>query len=212
MTIRAGEPWGEVTAAPSDAIRLGRDADIAAWVAVHRDADAAAVVVTDGDLFRAVGGTPGFDRSVTGADIARLPCDALRVVIDDTVHWAVAHVVVRRPLLGSAAAGWWRGRLTALMNVQYLGEWDVAPRAHPNDGWIDVVEVDAAMGVRDRYRAARRLPLGTHVPHPLVRTRRARTFEMSLDRGERVWIDGLDRGGGTRLEVVLEPDVFAVHV
>ena len=31
------------------------------------------------------------------------------------------------------------------MNVDRLGHWDVAPRAHPNDGRVDVVEVDAAM-------------------------------------------------------------------
>ena len=77
------------------------------------------------------------------------------------------------------------GPIVAVMNVDRLGRWDVAPRAHPNDGALDVVEVDAAMGVRARWQARRRLPTGTHVPHPAIRTRRGRpsaawTFDRPL--------------------------------
>ena len=49
---------------------------------------------------------------------------------------------------------------------------DVAPRAHPNDGRFDVVEVSAAMPARARLQAWRRLATGTHVPHPDITTRR----------------------------------------
>ena len=57
-----------------------------------------------------------------------------------------------------------------MLNADRIGAWDVAPRAHPNDGQLDVVEVDASMGLRDRWQASRRLATGTHVPHPAIHT------------------------------------------
>lgn len=213
MTITAGQPWGEMVAAPIDADRVGSDEDLASVVAhAVRAGTTASVIVTAGDLFRAVGGTDGVDRTLDEVDIARLPCDALRVDLDDRTYWAVAHVVVHRRILGSSALGWWRGRIVAMMNVQYRGEWDVAPRAHPNDGRVDVVEVDRSMAIRDRWRARGRLPLGAHVPHPSIRTRQVRSLSLDLEPGDRVVVDGVDRGAGRRLGVTVQPDAFTVHV
>ena len=61
----------------------------------------------------------------------------LRVDADGRRLTAVAHVVAR------GGGPWWRGPIVAVMNADRLGRWDVAPRAHPNDGRLDVVEVDA---------------------------------------------------------------------
>ena len=44
------------------------------------------------------------------------------------------------PTSSPGGAGW-RGRIVALMNAQFLGEWDVAPRAHPGDGKLDRLSV-----------------------------------------------------------------------
>lgn len=217
MTIRPGEPWGRLAPPPNVVQRAVGDLAVGTLVADHRrlGVPLGPVAPLAGDLHRAVGGDMCVDRLSGGNDVAHLPCDVLRVVLDgDTVAWAVAHVVVRRPLAGSATLGWWRGRMLGFMNVQYLGRWDVAPRAHPNDGWMDVVEVAATMRPRARYEARRRLPLGTHVPHPSITTRRARTVTVDLAAGERVWIDGAVRPEDrvARLEVTVEPDAVTVVV
>ena len=121
-------------------------------------ATAAPLRLTGGDLLATIGGA-------AGESARRFPIDVLSVDADGRRLTAVAHVVAR-------GRTWWRGPIVAVMNADRIGAWDVAPRAHPNDGQLDVVEVDASMGLRDRWQASRRLPTGTHVPHPAIRTRR----------------------------------------
>jgi len=108
--------------------------------------------------------------------------------------------------------GWWRGPIVAVMNVDHLGGWDVAPRAHPNDGWLDVVEVSAAMSRRARWQAWRRLDTGTHLPHPDIVTRRVRDVSFSFDPSVALWLDGIDRGDVRALRVSLEPDAAEIYV
>jgi diacylglycerol kinase family enzyme len=137
-----------------------------------------------------------------------LPIDVIDVTADGRRLTAVAHVVARR----RGRAGWWRGPIIAVMNVDHRGPWDVAPRAHPNDGWLDVVEVDEAMPWRSRWQAWRRLPMGTHLPHPDIGTRRTRaeTFTFAEPRG--LWVDGVERGTVRMLAVALRPDAAVVYV
>ena len=99
------------------------------------------------------------------AGLQRLPIDVLRVIADGRQFVAVAHVVARR----GGLFGWWRGPIAAVMNVDHIGKWDVAPRAHPNDGGLDIVDVDA--DARRYGRAGRRgggCRRGTHLPHPSI--------------------------------------------
>lgn len=215
MTIRPREPWGDLGPVPADVVRPDSDARIAAAVGAALEAGGPPcdVAPLGGDLFRSIGGHAGVDRILAGGDVARLPCDVLEVALDDrrTVY-AVAHVVIRRPWLGSPSFGWWRGRSIALMNAQHIGRWDVAPRSHPNDGRVDVLEVDAAMGLRERWKARRRLELGAHLPHPAIRTRQARSATFDLLPGERVWLDGVDHGRCSRVAVTVVPDAFVAYV
>jgi hypothetical protein len=194
MTIRKGEDWGEVVAAPRDLVDVTSDAALAARLALGDDRP---LRIRGGDLLATVGSP------ASGTAVRRLPIDVLRVDADGTIVRAVAHVVVRR--------SWWRGPLLAVMNVDRLGRWDVAPRAHPNDGRADVVEVDAAMGARARWQASKRLPSGTHVPHPQVHTRRITAATWSFEQPLRLWVDGVDRGTVRELGVTVEPDAAVVY-
>lgn len=194
MTIRKGEDWGEIVTAPADLVDVASDAAVAEHIIAR---DRRPVRLRGGDLLATLGGT------APGAMVRRLPIDVLRVEADVGTFHAIAHVVARR--------SWWRGPLLAVMNVDRLGRWDVAPRAHPNDGRADVVEVDAAMGVRARWQAARRLPSGTHVPHPQVHTRRITVATWSFERPTRLWVDGVERGTVRSLRVAVEPDAAVIH-
>jgi hypothetical protein len=204
VTIRKGEPWGSVGPLPPATVRVRSDAEVRGVIAAARAAGTAPppVALLGGSLMRAVGGT-GDERRLDG-EVAILPVDVVRVELDDLRTWCVAHVVARRT--------WWRGELVAVMNAEFLGSWDVAPRGHPNDGRVDVVEVDATMSVRDRWRARGRLPSGTHVPHPAIRVRQRDTFERSFDRPMSIRVDGVDAGVSRRLRCVVEPDALVVCV
>jgi len=198
MTIRPGETWGEAVPVPEDVVDLHDDAELAA----HLDrGDRRPVRLVGGDLLRTLGG-----RS-TGGGLQRFPIDVLRIDADGRRFTAVAHVVVR----DRRSAGW-RGPIVAVMNTDRRGGWDVAPRAHPNDGRVDIVEVAASMGLRARWQARRRLPTGTHVPHPAVRTERASERRWRFDRPLGLWVDSVGRGTVRSLRVAVEPDGAIVHI
>ncbi len=92
------------------------------------------------------------------------------------------------------------------MNTDRLGRWDVAPRAHPNDGRADVVEVDRADGRAARWQAQSRSPSGTHLPHPLLHNRRIRAETWTFERPLGLWVDGVGKGTVRSLRVAVEPD------
>jgi len=195
MTIRKGEQWGRSVGRPERLTLADSDQALAEMIAAGDDRP---VGVSGGDLYRSVG-APGERESVM-----RLPIDALRVNADGASYVAVAHVLVRR--------SWWWGGIVAIMNVDHLGEWNVAPRAHPNDGRFDVLEVDPHMTLRERLQARRRLEQGTHLPHPRIATRSGTEATWEFRRPQRLWIDGVRTGYVRRFSVEIEPDGFAIHV
>lgn len=195
MTIRKGEPWGTPVERPDELVTVHDDAELAEILT----SDAIGPVgVTGGDLHRSLGSPP--ERT----EMQRLPIDLIDVVADRQSFVAVAHVIVRR--------GWWRGRIVAACNVDRVGEWDVAPRAHPNDGRIDTIDVDPSMTIRERWQARQRLAGGTHVPHPRITTTSVRSAVWEFDRPFAVWIDGRHRCDARAVTVRVRPDAATVWV
>lgn len=209
MTIRKGEPWGESGIVPDDLVVVHSDRALAAVVARRRIEGAVPTPIglAGGDLARAVGAVGGA-RFAAGTAATILPIDLMRVTVDGEHRWVVAHVVARRP----GRFGWFRGELVAAMNGQYLGRWDVAPRAHPNDARVDVVRVDAAMSIRDRWRARSRLPHARHLPHPSITVRSASHVTIETTFPLTVWLDGVRWRSTARFEITVEPDAAFVAI
>ncbi len=202
MTIRRGEPWGEAAVCPTDLRVVATDRDLREWVVWHRARGQSIrdVGVSGGDLARTCGGATGDNPSS-----AKVTLDAMRVTIDDAgPTWGVAHVVARR--------GWLGDEVVMVMNSQFFGSYDVAPRGHPNDGKVDVMRVDSAMGWRERLHARQRARTGTHVPHPLLSTQSGADVDLLFDRPMVVWIDGVRCGTARRVRVNVEPDAFTAYV
>ena len=156
-----------------------------------------------GDLCRTLGGRGDEARFRDGA-VTLATVDVGEVLLDGRVRFFVAHAVVR-------GRSWWRGPITAAMNAQYLGRWDVAPRAHPGDGLLDVLEVGAELGAGERWKARRRLPSGTHVPHPKIAVRRLAALQLDVE-GRQVWLDGARQPSAQALSIRLQPDAVTVAV
>lgn len=199
MTIRPGEPWGTVGPVPPGLMRV--DDDLAIRLLVEQATGESPLPVLAprrGDCWRAAGGHEQRDRVSAGDDVAQLPWDALHVVADDRSLWAVAHVIAR---------GWaYTGEVVAVMNVDHRGAWDVAPRAHPNDGRLDVVHAEPRLPWRARVQARRRLPLGTHVPHPQIRVTQRESAEFTFTTPRRLYVDGRHEGSVRHLRVDVVAD------
>jgi hypothetical protein len=198
MPISKGEGWGEPGSLPLDGVVVTSDSEASAALEEARRAGRPLppLGLTGGDLCRTLGGR--------GALSTVVRCDLGEVLVDGRVRYFVAHVVVRGRTL-------WRGSATAVMNAQYLGAWDVAPRSHPGDGKLDVVDVAPSMSVGDRWKARRRLPSGTHVPHPAITERRVAAVQLDV-AGRRVLVDGRPVGGAASLSIRVEPDALTVVV
>lgn len=203
MTIERGQPWGlevpcpdDVAAAPDD-----RTAARAVGAALRNDRPPPVMALLAGDLARTCGARRT-EIPAAGTPVQQLPLDIASVLVDGAVHHFVAHLVARR--------SWWRGRLLAVMNAQYLGRWDVAPRSHPNDGKLDLFDADLSLG--DRIKARSRLSSGTHVPHPGIAQRRVAAVQVDLDAGTKVWLDGECVGAARSLSIRVIPDAWTAVV
>lgn len=202
MTIRKGEPWGEAAVCPADLRVVSTDGDLREWVIWHRTRDQPIrdLGVAGGDLARTCGGATGPHPSA-----AKVTVDAMRVTLDDgEATWGVAHVIARRQ--------WLHDELAMVMNAQFYGPYDVAPRSHPNDGKVDVLRVDRAMGRRDRLQARQRARTATHLPHRHLSMRSTNDDDIQFERPMVVWIDGVRVGTARRLRVTVEPDAFTAYV
>jgi diacylglycerol kinase family enzyme len=96
------------------------------------------------------------------------------------------------------------------MNAEWLGEWKVAPRAHPGDGLLDVLDGD--LPLRERLRARRLARTGDHLPHPRLATARVRQHTVRFQRPVPVWLDGVRVGRARVIDLTVEPDALAVVV
>ena len=199
MTIRKGELWGEAGPLPRHGVVVRSDRAARNIVTAARRAGEPIppLGLLGGDLCKTLGGTGDEDR-LRSADAMTLPVDLGSALVDGRLHWFVAHLVARR--------SWWRGRVVVAMNAQYIGAWDVAPRSHPNDGRLDVLDGDLPLG--QRLLARRRLPLGTHVPHPGIHERRVEAIQLDFARPTPVELDGEPLGLVRTVSIRVEPDAL----
>jgi hypothetical protein len=182
---------------------VSSDAEARSLVEASRRAGDAvpALGLLGGDLCRTLGGRGDAER-IRDGDATVVPVDLGSVLVDGRQHWFVVHLLARR--------SWCRGRVVAAMNAQFIGRWDVAPRAHPGDGLLDILDSD--LGVGDRWKARSRLPAGTHVPHPAIAERRVKATQIDFDRPTPVWLDGQRVAFARALSIRVEPDALTCVV
>ena len=114
MTIERNRPWGERGGLTADGVIAHTDRELRGVVEQARRAGTAPPVVglLGGDLCRTLGGRGDASR-LRSPDAMRFPIDVVAVELDGARHWFVAHLIARR--------SWWRGRLLAVMNAEFLG-------------------------------------------------------------------------------------------
>ena len=196
MTISKGAAWGVPAPLPPGGAVVATDAAAAALVGSDQP-----VGLVGGDLCRTLGGHGSAER-LASAEAVTFPVDAISVSLDGAPALnAVAHVVAR-------TRGWRRAFMA--MNAQWLGEWNVAPRGHPDDGRLETLEWSLS------WRAARqvlaRMRLGSHLPHPGIATMTTASTTVAFDRPRWVWVDGVRVGRARALTVVVAPDALRVVV
>lgn len=202
MTIRKGEDWGAGAVVPVGFAAVDDDAALLRLINAGTLPDV--VAVHRGDLARTVSASTDPTRYRPGSHVIAAPIDLLEVTHDGGTLFAASHVVARR--------SWWRGEVVVVANAQFIGTWDIAPRSHPNDGFMDVSEVAASMSVGQRVLAVRRLPTATHIPHPGIRTSRIRSGEWRFRRAVNLYLDGVRVARTSDLRIRVVPDALSIFI
>lgn len=202
MTIQKGQPWGAPGALPEGGALVHTDAEARIVVEAARRARTAVppIGLLGGDLCRTMGGT-GDGGRIRGDDAVTFPIDVGSVLVDGRLHWFVAHLVAR-------SRGW--GRAWVAMNAQWLGDLNLAPRGHPDDGLLDIF--DARLRPGDLWPVRSRARHGAHLPHPRIAEVRRNAVQVTFERPRRVWLDGVLIGPARTLSVRVEPDAARVVV
>jgi hypothetical protein len=203
VTIRKGEAWGEPAPLPTDGVVVASDAEARHALTEARltKGPLPTLGLLGGDLCRTLGGPGDPDRLSSDAAMT-FPVDLGEVLLDGRLHLFVAHLVARRRV--------WRGRSVVAMNAAWVGPLNLGPKAHPNDGLLDISE--GALSWRDRREARRRALVGAHLPHPGIDVRRAKAAQFTFDRPVPVRLDGELVGSFRAISVRVEPDAFHVVV
>lgn len=192
MTVDRGQPWGDAYEPTRFEPTATTDAEAAELI---RASDGQPVRLGGGDLYFSLGGRSSGECHV-------LPIDLLEVRTDNENHWAVAHIVARGP--------WWSGRCVVAMNATHMGRRNLGPRAHPNDGLVDIT--DGRLGVADRMKALRRARSGTHIPHPDLSYRRVEEFSTDFESPRLLMVDGTRVGSTTRIDVIVHADAGRIFL
>ena len=213
MTIRPGEEWG----APG---RLAADAPLAAddraarahlqrrleelGAELERPGAFGELGLLGGDLHRTLGSPAHDAEDLRAGRGTRFPVDLGLARVGERDLVFLSHLVAHP----SPRLRWWSRRTVAVLNGSYVGEFDLGPRAHPNDGRLDLTDGQLPLGQRRQGR--RRALSGSHVPHPDLTTRRGAHFEVHHDRPLHLWLDGEQVGAATDIEIRCLPDALVV--
>ena len=205
MTIRKGQDWGEPGALAADAAVADDDRSAAELLGTAWSAGGAMpeIGLLGGDLHRTLG-APHHDASDLRAGRGlRFPMDLGTVRIDggEPVVFVV-HLVATAARNGRL----WSSRTVTVMNGSHVGPANLGPRAHPNDGRLDVV--DGALPRGERSNGRRRSLTGTHLPHPDLAERRGAHHVVESSAPLHVRLDGSPVGSGTHLEITCHPDAW----
>lgn len=206
MTIERGKEWGTPVLVPSNVVLVNNDRHLA-----HMTQEDVCVVI-GGDIWRSLGEpTP----KAAGEMATEVRIDALVV----RIH--TAGLLTEVLASSSVEVGqWWkslrpflRQRYVACTNYGEMGKLQLAPRAHPNDGFFDVLSIDSTMSPKQRLLSAKKAKTGTHIPHPNISITRSQNLAITRStKNETLKIDGVRIEIWDSVEISIKPDYWRVII
>lgn len=205
MTIRRGEDWGEPGLLAPGA-PVATDERSANELLNGAKALPQELGLLGGNLHRSLGSPRNDEVSLRSGPAMRFPLDLGRITLDDgPPMWFFSHVILTERRSGAL----WNGPTWIVVNGSFVGELNLGPKAHPNDGRLDVTT--GQLGFTQRRKALTRARTGAHLPHPDLQLRRV--DELTL-QSEKLYvdIDGADRTTARSVTIRCVPDAITVVV
>ena len=208
MTIRKLGPYGTPASRPSNLVTKHSDYEVARHF--NSDARATPCTVTKGSIAQALGlnresiiHTSQLDQQMTLVNIDLMQLEYRIDTSENSNFLIVAGTLAmqRRTALSTSLI---------LSNSGILRNRDVLPRAHPNDGFMDVLEIDPKITLRQRALAWHRSKTGSHLPHPQLRVSRSNDFQWS-GRPSRMIADGVTYKGVVWFRCKVLADAMSIY-
>jgi len=205
MPISPGSEWGAPSPIPDNAHTISSDRQLGLHL---RDSSAKhihgqSLHVVAGDITHVL----GVQDRPTKNDCVRVVIDAIAVSYTDA-HGSVHSDVCVGSL--SIARRFLRGAISVVTNSGYWRGHEVAPRAHLNDGKLDIFEVSGAMRWSQRRLMWQKTALGTHLPHPLLSYSQGDFFHWE-GSPQRLTIDGQFVAVVTKVTCRVQSDCVQVY-
>ncbi len=207
MTIRKNEDWGSTVVRPENLLICETDA-AASQLATDfylQQKPMPAIAIFRSSLSRTLGKKGS---NVNSQNMQATPFDLLEVTFVD------ASMIEQKVLAlgyGLLRKSWWRGDIVAAMNTSFIGDWDCAPRSHPNDGKFDLLAVSSEMKSTQRLIASRRLKFGTHLPHPQISVKQLTSFDADCSVKPNLYVDNRRFISVNQCKFRLLPDALTLY-
>ncbi|TSA51591.1 MAG: hypothetical protein D4R44_07725 [Actinobacteria bacterium] len=206
MVVSKGKYYGRAVPRPSELAILHSDAQLAARFSINERKNLGACTISHGSIARSLGIT---DTKTVTETMHMIDIDLIdvqyRVKLDPLVtqKLVVAGNVVLRNAL-------WRKELIVVSNSGFVNNRDALPKAHPNDGLLDILTVSPNMSLRQRCVAMRRAKQGSHLPHPQMIASQNSTFRWS-GPALRMYADDVRINGVVWMQCDILPDALTIH-
>lgn len=200
MTIRKHEDFGKSISRPLNLIELQDDRDIARRYLqriINDDSDAGDAVnhnssftVAHGSIAQALGieRKSNQKKESNSSNMIQVSLDLIKIE-----YRTIANRTLTHELIGAGSVLLERTRLCntflIVSNSGIVNGRDIFPRAHPNDGLLDVLEIDSEISLRQRLVAWHKARIGVHLPHPQLHVSRHTQFEWA-GHPSRMVVDG----------------------
>lgn len=213
MTIGKLSPYGKSVSRPQQLAVLQSDREIAADFLKTKFPTSN--TVTNGSIARALGIAPHNPSIDARTLVTHVLIDLLHVEFRTEDKWyrtnsdnKVTSIVVAGSIVLQHLTPF--STHLVISNSGIVHGRDVLPRAHPNDGFVDVLHIDYAMTNRQRISAWRRAKTGSHLPHPHLRASRDTEFEWS-GRSSRMVADNVTFVGVEWLRCTVLADATSLY-
>ena len=152
-----------------------------------------------GDLYKSLGGSGMVDLEANGSTIG-LKLDLGQLIVEESNYLFASYCKLLKPIKPWSTV--W------IINSPIIGQRRIAPKSHPGDGWLDVVEFSVPF--RQSLKAYKRSSSGDHLPHPQITTSKKRTITINSKRKRGVVIDGKRIGFRKEISISIIPHAIGV--
>ncbi len=207
MVIKRGEDWGHRVLQPDDLLVFENDVHVNEYLTKQFQSSLPnqSIAILNSNIARSLG-MNGSDLSVE--KMLKTSFDAIEVEISDCDDQISCEIFLGNALIRNS---WRRGAITGVFNTSFIAGRDWAPRAHPNDGKLDVLLIDEAMSLRQRITAYRLSRSGSHLPHPHLKYLQSQSYVANDPETAILTLDSVEFGAVKRCSFRVIPDAVSIY-